>query len=142
MLAGPGLDEPGRRITHLTHHLDLAPTLLALAGLEAPPSFRGDRLTREPARAYADQGPWLAVHAGDRKLVLNRDTGTAEVYDLADSLDQTPLQETQTELRLLDETRRYQALVPPDGVSPGEAEAKAEWSQEESLQLEALGYGR
>jgi arylsulfatase A-like enzyme len=49
VLWGPGVGPPGTRESRLVENLDLAPTLLRLAGAVAPPSFRGRSLL-DPAR--------------------------------------------------------------------------------------------
>lgn len=42
---------PGTRVAEQVEHLDVAPTILALAGVAAPPEFRGRALLPDPPRA-------------------------------------------------------------------------------------------
>ncbi len=70
ILRAPGFD-PARR-KDLVHHVDIAPTLIALAGLEAPGSIRGVDLSpwiREetalpPRTIYADLGFEVSAYRG------------------------------------------------------------------------------
>jgi arylsulfatase A-like enzyme len=154
VLAGPGLANPGRRIDQLTHHIDLAPTLLALAGIDRPAEFRGGMLTKPVPDAYAEEGPWLAIYSQEQllKLILNRQTGASEMFAMADKLDQKPL-EPQSRLadrrRLLERARWYaelkplQRVLPPSESTPKSVEESSnDWSPAERKQLEALGYAQ
>jgi arylsulfatase A-like enzyme len=154
VLAGPGLANPGRRIDQLTHHIDLAPTLLALAGIDRPAEFRGGMLTKPVPDAYAEEGPWLAIHSQEQllKLILNRQTGASEMFAMADKLDQKAL-EPQSRLadreRLLERARWYaglkplQQMFPPSESTPkSDEESSNDWSPAERKQLEALGYAQ
>jgi arylsulfatase A-like enzyme len=140
IIAGPGVRDPGRREAKLTQHLDLAPTLLTLAGVEAPAEFRGKPFAGNAAAAFAEDGPFYAVHADGYKLIVNIDSGEAQVFSLDDALDQHPLQEPDVELRLRERLAWYRALK-----SLYEEEANADvpgWSDAERAKLEALGYTR
>lgn len=118
-ISGPGV-LPGQRLDDLASHVDLAPTVLALAGLPAETTFEGRSLA-EPLRTRwwlswlrglfggGDAEPpavlmtqphetmWgnFPVHAaglvvGDDKLVVRRD-GVIEAYDLSkDPSERTP----------------------------------------------------
>jgi len=103
LLIGPGI-EPGRRVAEPVSLVDVAPTLLALLGLSAPPSFEGrsllSRLVRpqqpEDAREPSDvllelasrdkpvemQPHVVGLLSGSRKLLVDA-AGRAVVYDLA-----------------------------------------------------------
>lgn len=144
ILTGPGIDDPGRRIDDVTHHLDLAPSLLALAGLEPPASFRGGDLTTPPARAFADDGPWLGVYAGKWKLVLDRSTGETATFAVTDKLDRQPLDAPAATRELLEHARWYAELkrAPEAGAAPpdGAQGAPVDWTQQEVERLKALGY--
>lgn len=137
VLVHPRSFDAGRRIERLTHHLDLAPTLLDLAGIERPEPFRGRSLREEAPDAFAEDGPWRAVYAGDRKLVVNSETGAAAVFDANDTLDQKPLDEEATRARLQERLDWYQTLQPtlPESARTGEA-----WSKQEYERLRVLGY--
>jgi arylsulfatase A-like enzyme len=114
---GPGA-RPGPVETPVSL-VDLAPTLLELAGLAAPPSFRGrslapalrgERLEDRPVVAEllqtyreqdARQRHVLAVRDGSRKLLVRTD-GVVERYDLAaDPDERRPLATRQGELGAL-----------------------------------------
>jgi arylsulfatase A-like enzyme len=130
----------GRRVTHLTRQIDLAPTLLETAGIDSPPRFRGHSLAEPAARAFAEAGAWNAVYAGDRKLVVNEETGVVELFDAGDHSDAHPLLpgENRDDLRehLLWYRRLERSVVTPaSGAGPAAA-----WGPEELERLRALGY--
>lgn len=137
LLSGPGVGPPAR-IRRLTHHLDLAPTLLALAGLEVPPGFRGKPLTETATVAFAEEGPWLAVHADGRKLVLDRRDGRVTLFDLADPLDQSPITDDSAERALREHARWYSALERVEASRS--IDPPPPWSKAELERLRALGY--
>jgi len=90
ILRGPGI-EAGKIVAQPVSAVDVAPTLLALAGLPVPPEMEGKPLPGlglAGARAagdpvYVQCGDNLAVRVGDRKLLSQRQGGAGEVYDLA-----------------------------------------------------------
>jgi arylsulfatase A-like enzyme len=129
---------PGRRVAYLTPHVDLAPTLLELSGIDKPPEFRGLTLFEPARRAFAENGPWVAVYSEDRNLVFNRQTGEIKIFEANDELDQRPLPEAAGQTTLLKHLEWYRRLsrdpqVPTAGAVPP-------WSQEELNRLRALGY--
>jgi len=138
VLVYPGRLEPGRRIEYLTHHIDLAPTLAAFAGIETPPTFRGRSLFEPADRAFAENGSWRAVYDSDRKLVLNRKTGEVKVFDRRDELDQHPLSDQPSRARLLEHLDWYQQLERDTAGSV--PDASAPWTESEVEKLRALGY--
>jgi arylsulfatase A-like enzyme len=103
LLIGPGI-EPGRRVAEPVSLVDVAPTLLALLGVPAPPSFEGRSLlprlvrsqqpegAREPSDVLLElasqetpieqQPHVLGLLHGSRKLLVNA-AGRPVVYDLA-----------------------------------------------------------
>jgi len=71
----------------LASNIDVAPTLLRRAGLEAPPEMNGrDLLAQEADRgvvfAEAERGEQYMVRTGRRKLLVRRDQGTCRLFDL------------------------------------------------------------
>ncbi len=103
VIRGPGV-RAGEREPSLVRHIDLMPTLLELAGIEAPAGLLGESfaalVTRGPGRrAWSDrpafsaswhlpnglEPPARAVRVGDHKLIRHRRNGTSrvELYDLA-----------------------------------------------------------
>jgi len=137
MIVAPGRLEPGRRVDHLTHHIDLAPTLLELAGLPPEDSFRGSNLNEPSSQAFAETGPWRGVYRGNRKLIVNLATRTTELFALDDELDLTPLQEDSSQMLGL--LQHYLALE-PDAAATSVGSTTSEWSQEELERLRAAGY--
>lgn len=136
VLVYPAEFEPGKRIQHLTRHIDLAPTLVELVGIDPPASFRGHSLTKaEPA--FAETGPWVAVHDGRRKLVVNSDTELVQLFAAEDRLDQEPLEKSDQEGRagLLEHLNWYRSIE----AAPHEANPK-NWMEQQMMQLRALGY--
>jgi len=157
VFAGPGVPA-GRRIAEPVSIADVAPTILALAGIPAPEMDGRDlaALWRDAAGAPDEAGEERFVVAeGDHggaendtlrsirgarwKLIHDRETGRAELYDLvADPGEKNDLAERRPELR--DELlARLDALTAPTmGAAP--AEAAESLSPEEAERLRALGY--
>lgn len=136
VLVYPAELKPGKRIQHLTRYIDLAPTLLGLVGIDPPASFRGHSLTKAE-RAFAETGPWVAVHDGRRKLVVNDDTGLVQLFTAGDKRDQEPLAESDQKGRagLLEHLNWYRSIK----AVPHEAHPK-DWMEQQIEQLRALGY--
>jgi arylsulfatase A-like enzyme len=101
IVAGPGTSTPGQVITTPVGLVDLAPTLLALAGAAIPaeaegrslvPALSGEGLEPRPVYSeslYRVPQELKAVRAEGYKLILNADDGSAELYDLrADPAEQ------------------------------------------------------
>jgi len=144
VLAGPGLAATARRIEYLTRHLDLAPTLLALAGLEAPRSFRGRTLATPATRAFSDDGPWLGVYSGERKVILDRRTGEVTTFAIHDKLDERAIDDPFATEAILQHARWYADLEPAAEASASAPEretgGRGGWSKREVEHLKALGY--
>jgi arylsulfatase A-like enzyme len=130
---------PGRRVTHLSRHLDLAPTLLDMVGVPQPAQYRGASMLEPASVAYAEDGPWRAVYRADHNLVVNRETGSRELFAVADELDQRPLDSPEATSRLTADLDQYISLEGAGPVipipQPGEM-----WSAGELRELRALGY--
>jgi arylsulfatase A-like enzyme len=128
--------EPGRRIAHLTRHVDLAPTLLRWADVPVPPEFKGGSLLEPATRAFVENGPWEGVYAEGRKLILNRSSGEHTLFDLRDELDQTPLARDPKDDVLFHHLGEYHARR-KDSVAAPRGET---WDPEELEELRTLGY--
>jgi arylsulfatase A-like enzyme len=139
ILVAEGRLEPGRRVAHLTQHIDLAPTLLDLAGVARPASFRGASIFEPAPEAIVEDGTWRGVYADDHKLVWNRETGATQLFASAtDPLDARPIEDA---ARVASLRARLDAYVAREPVSHGPAETVAPaWSDEERERLRALGY--
>lgn len=138
ILALPGRIAAGRRVSHLTQHIDLAPTLLTIAGIDRPETFRGDSLFTAADAVYSENGSWRAVTTAQGKLVLDIAHGTREVFAVDDGLDQIPLYDSDLETRLWLQLDTYLERRPHragDSTS-----SSPDWSQEELEHLRALGY--
>lgn len=94
LIRQPGGRQQGTRVGDLTELVDVMPTILALAGIEVPPSLQGRALLplgrgseTEPAVAYAtatQNRPGLhAVRTHRHKLVLDLDSNAGMLFDLA-----------------------------------------------------------
>jgi arylsulfatase A-like enzyme len=138
VLVHEGRLEPGRAIEALTHHIDLAPTLLQLSGVPAPEGFRGRPLPAPAERAFSEDGPWRAVYSNERKLVINKTTDSHEIFDVRDERDQHALPDEVGTAGLSADLDWYDAL---ERVTPAsDARSTAEWSDVEMDRLRALGY--
>ena len=88
----PGIDGSGERVSAPIMQIDLGPTLFELTELDVPPEMqgrsfaallRGEALTsREAYTETIDWGWKQAIRSGERKLILDRDTGEMELFDL------------------------------------------------------------
>jgi arylsulfatase len=142
IISFPSKLEAGRRIDHMTQHIDLAPTLLGLLGVNKPESFRGNSVFVPTGTIFAENGPWRAAYADEAKLIVHRVKAFTELYRAEDRLDQTKFRDAALEARLQAHLDRYIAIgeghsSSGDGASGAEA---AVWTDEEMNQLRALGY--
>jgi hypothetical protein len=84
VVVAPG--QPPARAPQVGSLLDLAPTLLALAGRAAPAAWQGRSLldpTPGIARFYTDQALWqVGLRDGDWKLIHELETGHSQLFDL------------------------------------------------------------
>jgi len=151
ILVGPGLPR-GLRIAAPVSLVDLAPTLLALFSAPAPATLAGRDLaplwrTRnldwperslfaEADRTVERRDTERALIRGNWKLVLHRDTGARELYDLAaDPREQVNLAQT-------DPARASQLAGELTAALASERRAPElpQVSPSERRQLQALGY--
>lgn len=145
VIAYPPELQPGKRIRHLSQHLDVGPTLLHLAGLKKPPSFRGVSVLAPAQRAYSEGASWRAVYGHGKKLVLNKQSGEASLFDATDQLDQHPLEDTENEEYrelLMSYLHSYLGLEAESRQTPEDGEPARQWNKEELERLKALGYVR
>jgi len=103
VVVGPGVP-PGWRSDAVASHIDIAPTLLGLAGLPVPSTMDGLDLARHWGRgarppgdrilfAEADHGnetidQYRMVRTARYKLILNRKNGAARFFDLVADRDE------------------------------------------------------
>jgi len=141
----PGF-EP-RRMDQVVAETQLAPTLLALAGLPIPPQFQASPipfdthgfLPGDDTKVYAETYEKVekqAVVDGDWKLIHDRKRRRSELYDLAtDPGEETNLRQQQRDRHkdLRNDLREYAAL-------PRAEVQTLEISDETQQALEALGY--
>jgi len=143
----------GRRVDAPVSLIDIAPTLLDIAGIETPPEFDGHSLLTalagvapEPRvlvselRRVTEEGDkrqrhWVAVRKGDEKVLLSID-GTVQRVDLrTDPGEALPRDATRTELEAL----LAEAGVPLDHDLEGTDDAH-ELTPEMREHLKGLGY--
>ncbi len=129
--------------------IDLMPTLLDLAGVEAPRSIHGRSLVpviegREhgAGRAISESPFWgrrIAVTTSDYRLIRSRN-GSVELYEYrSDPLEQQDLalRLVETGEELIETARRWQARVAADRYPVEEVE---DFDRSAIEQLRALGY--
>lgn len=141
------------RVPEQVRNLDVAPTLLELAGLPIPAAFEGRSLLpllREPGKpdeprfAYARTlrgAKVAAVTDGRYKLIRQLNKGRDRLFDLqADPGEHDDVSTEHPErTRYLGE--RLDAWLEGEGSAPGEG-TKVELTPAEKAQLEALGYAQ
>jgi arylsulfatase A-like enzyme len=93
VINGPQLAAAGGAVTLPTGHIDIAPTLLGLLGIEPPPTMKGRDLTRDSEGRVvilATRPPLsqVGVRAGRWKLVHWAETGANELFDVASDPDE------------------------------------------------------
>ncbi|MBI3492235.1 MAG: sulfatase-like hydrolase/transferase [Acidobacteria bacterium] len=93
VLSGPQLASTGGAVTLPTGHIDLAPTVLGLLGIEPPATMKGRDLTRDSSGRVvilATRPPLsqVGVRAGPWKLVHWDETGVTELFDVARDPDE------------------------------------------------------
>jgi len=147
ILAGAGIDR-GVVDPSLVSLIDVAPTVLSLAGLEVPPAMEGrNMLDRPPSNLWRDQR--IFAQYGDAlytvrtprwKLIQRTSNQRVKLYDLhRDPGEQLNLRKRYPEIAgsLLSELEEWRARCPQlDLGSRGEVELSEEMVEE----LRALGY--
>jgi arylsulfatase A-like enzyme len=141
ILVAPGRLAPGRRIAHLSQHLDLAPTLLALLDVPAPPAFRGRSVLVPAERVLLDTRSWTGVYHDGWNLLARALPERSHLFAQDDELDLEPIEDDEVAERLRAHLEDYDAMLeeqdaPPDAAAP---EGRA-WSEDELQRLRALGY--
>ncbi|MFW5925533.1 MAG: sulfatase-like hydrolase/transferase [Myxococcota bacterium] len=148
-LPGPGRPADVRpRVPEQVRNLDVAPTLLELAGLRSPAAFEGRSLLpllREPGEPRIAHARTLrltelaAVTDGRHKLIRHLGNDRERLFDLqADPREHDDVSAEHPErTRRLGE--RLDRWLDGEGPSPGDRE-EVELTPAEKAQLEALGY--
>jgi arylsulfatase A-like enzyme len=156
----PGARYAGTRVADLVRGIDVLPTMLDVAGVEAPPGLQGRSLvplargeTLPPAVLFAQtqtrhaklrvahaSAPVLefrqAIVSGSLELVRDRSEGTWELYDLESDPGQT--QNLAGRAELFEPMRElYERTLEELPVRAGEGES----SEGDRELLEAIGYG-
>ncbi len=153
IIVGPNLPR-SRVIEGSSHAIDIAPTMLSLAGLEAPAHLPGidlsdvwkGRIEWPIDRAlFAETDEWVgqvpggtrrAIVRGRWKLLLDRPSGATELYDLETDpgeRDNVSLEEPAIRDRLMVELEDFMA-------KKRRSEAELEIDEKTAGELRALGY--
>jgi arylsulfatase len=140
ILSWPGHLEP-RVVAHPSQHLDLAPTVLALAGVARPDAYQGGSVLEPVDAVLLEIGPWRGIVAGRDKLVWQTVTGERRLFALDDALDRAPRDDAATSERLAGRLAALEAARPQSVAEPAAAKPDA-WSDEEKERLRALGYAQ
>jgi arylsulfatase len=143
VLEAPGL-APARR-GELVHHVDLMPTLLELAGVEAPQGLRGIALgpylrSGEPLPGrslFCDVGEDLSAYAGDRFYRRRRLAGAEGARSLAGTFRWTPGVPWE---RVSDDPELRHAVLRYEEARRPVREQERSLLPEEIERLRALGY--
>ncbi len=154
IVEGPGV-AAGRVVEGITPLVDLAPTLLALAGLPPLPGIDGRDRSRElaaappggvspqPRWAYAESlvahltMGWSPLHALRSARYLYVDSPSPELYDLrTDPGEERNLLAGEAPRAVVDEARRHLASVLRDDLRADRVEVDAATR----ARIEALGY--
>ena len=151
VMAGPGVP-PGWRSDVVASHVDIAPTLLALAGLPVPASMAGLDLTRywgpspPPAKnrylfAEADHSnqipdQYRMVRHANYKLIVDRHSGVARLYDVAAD----PEERRDVGGKHPGRVREHRAALRAFESEPKAAGGSLDLSREDLEALRELGY--
>jgi arylsulfatase A-like enzyme len=148
----PGGEYGGRRVRGVVSGLDVAPTLLDLAGVRPWPDVVGHSLrpliegrgTPPPETRFASgvkgRPGWIAVRDGRYKLLIATDSNTVALYDLDQDPGETrdlaeSMPDRTSEMRSLARERLLSLLAAP------EPDVETRPTDPETLeQLRALGY--
>ncbi len=145
ILVARGRVEAGRRVTQQVRLIDVAPTILALAGVKPSPAFEGTIIAgagaspeARPARAmvggndYVPNLDYVAAITPEYLYVEERTHGRVEFYDLTrDPGARNDLGPNQAAVA------RLAAIAAPRAAASG---ATSELSDQTKRQLKALGY--
>ena len=148
----PGEDNAGRRTKAPIMQIDLGPTLFELAHLRTPaemqgrsfaPLLRGEAYSAHAA--YTETIDWgfkQAIRIGGRKLILDRDTGGMELFDLhCDPGERDPtLDLPGQELKALHDSLEAQYARNLGILDPEAMGLEMGLSEEQYERLRSLGY--
>jgi arylsulfatase A-like enzyme len=143
-LAGRSVDEPASLV-------DLAPTVMAMAGLPPDPDWPGRSLLAPgPSRALFGLGSWAApddslfLLEADRKVFLSlasAENRLLAAYDLAeDAGEERDLSGASWSRALLDQHRATLAALLAPRFADEDADGSIELDERKAAELEALGY--
>jgi hypothetical protein len=93
VFAAPGAIRGPLRIGRIASHIDLAPSILDLLGLPAPPGYQGVSLLRGPpgmALFFTDYSlGFVGLRDGRWKFIYQLEDGRSKLFDLADDPGET-----------------------------------------------------
>ena len=92
-----------------------------------------------PRSEFVEDGPWRAVHAEGKSLVLNQEAGQSLLFKASDALDQKPLEDESASTRMRSRLDQYLQLEEIRGTGAGPLQAAPAWTEEELRLLRSLG---
>ena len=137
-------DFRGAVFEHDVESIDIAPTILDVAGIPVPDSFQGHSMLGErPPDVVASYEDVSVLIRGNHKLMLTLSRDRASLYDLErDPGEKTDLAGSEPELTMTMKRDLLAALAEHEQLkaSREEGDAAVELGADDREQLEALGY--
>lgn len=148
--------KPSNRVPNRVSLVDLTPTILSLAGLEAPSDIRGRDLSvlQGDRPVYAQGGEWRSMHLADRKWIIKVQTKNPDppIRSVYYELDTDPKELLPLEWLVTDEAEQFFELIKSDpdpggvplefkkGIQVNAPKVRPGVDEETLKKLRSLGY--